>query len=303
MAGSFIQNIKEGFFKADILRRLIYINIGVFLVVNIYLIIVALSGNEAWLATTGTDLFLGSTSNIKNLIWRPWSVITYMFTHVDLWHIAWNLLIFYWFGRLFLEFIGQRKLLAVYLLSGISGFILYFIAFNIFDRLPVDSTIIGASAAIMGIVTAVATYMPNYKMNLLFLGPVKLQYIALVYVLIDLVSLRTMVNTGGHLGHLGGALYGFFWGMQMRTGKDIASGFEQFLDRFFTFFRGGGVPFSVIRNKKATRSNSFKSDEEFNAEKKKTQERIDAILDKISKAGYDSLTKAEKDFLFRHSKD
>ncbi len=302
MPESPLSNLSAGFKKSDMLRRLIYINIAVFLLINLYLILVKIFGLESWLQFTGADLFMASTSDISELILRPWSVITYMFAHKDVWHIAGNLLILYIFGQIFQDFVNQRKLLSTYLLGGLSGFLLYFIAFNLIDTLPVNSSIIGASAAIMAIVIGIATYMPNYKINLIFVGPIKLQYIALFYVILDLISIRDGNNTGGHIGHVGGALYGYFWGMQMRKGIDISQGFENFLDRFFLWFKPGGAKFRVIRNKKDTRSGRVKTDEEFNAEKKKNQERLDTILDKISKGGYDSLTSQEKEFLFRHSK-
>jgi len=284
------------------LRRLIYINLGVFLLINIYLLVVSLFDLNSWIQFAGEDLFFASTSRFSKLIMRPWSVVTYMFAHIGFWHILGNMIVLYVFGQIFQGFVSQRKLLSTYLLGGFAGFVLYFISFNLIEKLPIDSSIIGASAAIMAIVVGISTYTPNYKLNLLLIGPIKLQYIAMFYVVFDLVSIKEFNNTGGHIGHLGGALYGFIWGMQMRKGIDISQGFENFLDRFFTWIKPGGAAFRIIRNDKDTRSSRTKSDEEFNADKKKNQDRVDAILDKISKGGYDSLTSQEKDFLFRHSK-
>lgn len=302
MASNTLSKLKSAFFKADILRRLIYINAGIFLLINLYLIIAKLSGNTQWLAVTGQDLFLASTGDLSELILRPWSIITYMFTHVDPWHLIINMLVLYWFGSLFQQLIGQRKLLAVYLLGGLSGLLAFILAYNIFPTLGPGAHILGASAGVMSVMVGVAAYKPDLRMNLILIGPVKIMYIALVYVVLDFVSLRGNVNLGGHIGHLGGALFGFLWAMQFRNGNDIAVGFERLLDRFFTFFRPGGASFRVVRNKKKAQSNPrFQTDEEFNAQKKADQDRIDAILDKISKAGYDSLSKAEKEFLFKHS--
>jgi membrane associated rhomboid family serine protease len=233
------------------------------------------------------------------LLYRPWSVFTYMFTHIDFWHIFWNMFMLFVFGKIMMTFLGPRKLLSMYLLGGLAGFLLYIIAFNIFPALDVNSTIVGASAAIMAIVVAMAAYMPNYTLNLILIGPVKLQYIAMFYVVLDFVSIRMMENTGGHIGHLGGAVYGFVWGWNYRLGRDYSSWFELLLDRFFNLFKRGRGRFKVVK-KAGTRVP--KSDEDYNADKLKRQQRVDAILDKISKAGYDSLSKEEKDFLFKHSK-
>jgi len=294
-----MKRFRDSFQNADMLMKLIYINVTVFILVNIVLVVAQLSNNSGFILNHGEDLYLASTSNTTLLLSRPWSIITYMFTHIDFWHMFFNMLILFIFGRIFNSFLGQRKLLSIYLMGGVAGFLLYIISFNVLPALDPDSTIVGASAAIMAIVVALGVYVPNYTINLLLIGPIKMQYIALFYVVLDFVSLRFMDNTGGHIGHLGGAILGLVWAWNYKVNKDISLPVERFLDWFFNLFKPGKRKFKVVKN---AGTRVPKSDENFNADKKQRQQRVDAILDKISKAGYDSLSKEEKDFLFKHSK-
>lgn len=303
MKDSFAGAIRRSFDAGDMRMRLIYINIAVFLLINVVLVVVSLAGRQDWIMAHGADLYLGSTSLPGKLLMRPWSILTYMFTHIGFWHTFGNMIMLGVFGGIFEGFIGSRKLLSTYLLGGFAGFLLYFISFNLFPALDNNSIIVGASAAIMAIVVGLATYMPNFALNLILVGPVKMKYIAMIYVVYDFVSIQYFDNTGGHIGHLGGAAYGFVWAWNLQKGKDISRWFEGILDRIFTWFRPGGAKFRVIRNEGKTRSARVRSDEDFNYERKKRQERMDQLLDKISRSGYDSLTRAERDFLSKFGKD
>ncbi len=278
--------------------RLILINVTVFLVLH-------LVDLPFWLANAqAPDLvrWLKSTSDLGTLLYTPWTVVTYMFTHWDLMHIFFNLLVLWFAGRMFEDLLGPRRLLGNYLLGGIAGFALYLISYNffpVFARFSEGSTILGASAAVMGVFIGIAAYRPDMEVQLLLFGRIKLKWIALIYVVIDLISIHQGGNSGGHIAHLGGALYGYMASTQLRKGNDWSLGFVNFLDKLRApFIRNKGPKLRV--EKKFTRS-TVMQDASFNESKRNKQARVDAILDKISRAGYDSLSKDEKDFLFKAS--
>jgi len=286
-------DILRAFRAGTSLTRLIYINIAVFLVIVVVSIIAFLLDNPA-LSVKAVDL-LSVPASLKALLVRPWTIITYMFTHKDIWHILFNMLWLYWFGRIFLEYLDQRKLVAVYLLGGICGAIVYVLSFNIFPVYKVmlaESVAIGASASVMAIVIAIAAYVPNYTINLLFIGRIRIIYVALViFILTSAVDFS--VNSGGKLAHIGGALFGYLFTLNIRKGRDIGKGINRIIDFFATLFKPRSK-MKVTYRKPAT-------DYDYNKIKTEHQSRINHILDKISKGGYDSLTKEEKDILFKES--
>ena len=208
---SIIDEIKESFRKGTTLHKLIYLNLGLFLAVQIVRIVLYLSNSY--------DLFdnflnyLAIPANLEVLSKRPWTLVTYMFLHVDFIHILFNLLWLYWFGTLFLQELGLKKLLSTYLLGGFFGGVLYVLFYNIFpvfDQVKGNSIALGASASVMAIVVATATYQPERRMHLILIGPVKIVYIALfMFIFTSLVDFS--VNTGGKIAHIGGALTGFIF--------------------------------------------------------------------------------------------
>jgi hypothetical protein len=209
------------------------------------------------------------------------------------------MLYLYWFGRIFLSFLDQKKLLSVYLIGGLTGAAIFVFAFNIFpvfqESLPF-AVALGASASVMAVVFATVSYSPNYIVNLVFIGPVKLKYIALVFILIDIIQLP-QANAGGHLAHLGGAFYGWLFISQLRKGKDISLGFNQMMDTVFSWFKSK-------KKMKVTHKRARTADDKaYNKAKKQRQANLNEILEKISKSGYDSLSKEEKEILFKSSKD
>jgi len=286
-------DIKNTFHKGSSLTRLIYINIAVFILISLTAIIGFLLTNPV-LAEKSID-FLAVPSALGKLIIRPWTLITYMFLHKDIWHILFNMLWLYWFGTIFLQYLDQRKLVAVYLLGGISGAILYIASFNIFPAftgLVNESVAIGASASVMAVVIAIAAYVPDYTINLLLLGRVKLKYMALaIFVLTSFMDFS--VNSGGKLAHIGGAVFGYFYTLNLRQGKDLGKGINKIIDYIITIIKPGKK--MKVTYKKPS------DDYNYNKIKSEHQARINTILDKISKGGYDSLTKEEKDTLFRES--
>jgi len=284
--------LKQSFKSGNTLIKLLYINIAVFLAVKIIGVIFFLLSAEQ---TFSIANWFAVPADFSNLILKPWTIFTYMFLHVDFFHILFNMLWLYWFGVLFLSYFDEKKLLSLYLTGGLAGAALYILAFNIFpafsEVLPV-SFALGASASVIAIVIAVSVHAPDHTIHLLFLGPVKLKYIALVTIAIDILSIASS-NAGGHIAHLGGALYGYLFVQQYKKGKNINKGFDRFMDKLFSLFKPK-PKFKVTYKRPMT-------DIEYNKEKIKKKKDVDQILDKIAKSGYDSLTKKEKEILFKNS--
>jgi membrane associated rhomboid family serine protease len=286
-------DIKKTFRNGSNLTRLIYINIAVFILITI----VAITGfliNDPEISAKALNLF-SVPSSFKALLLRPWTLITYMFLHKDIWHILFNMLWLYWFGMIFLEYLDQRKLVAVYLLGGISGAVVYILSFNVFPAftgIVAESVAIGASASVMAIVIAIAAYVPDYTVQLFLFGRIKIKYMALaIFILTSVMDFS--VNSGGKLAHIGGAFFGYFYTLNLRQGRDIGNGFNRVIDFFATIFKPR-KKLKVTHKKAAT-------EYEYNKIKTEHQARINSILDKISKGGYDSLTKEEKETLFNES--
>jgi len=291
---SIVDEIKESFKQGGALTRLIYINLGVFVVIRVIYAILALMG--------GGDLgdliisWLSVPAHPSALLFRPWTIITYMFLHVDLIHILVNILYLYWFGRIFLNYFNPRQLLGVYFMGGIAGAALYILSYNIFPGLnsvAPSAVMMGASASVMAILFSAARYTPNLKVHLMFLGSVKLMHIALIMLVLDLISISNMSNTGGHLAHIGGALFGVFYASRLQKGKDTTLRFNRWMDKVATLF-------SRKNHMKVTHSSKKRpmSDMEYNSRKNNNQHNVDRILDKIKSKGYDSLSDEEKRTLF-----
>ncbi|MFT3885318.1 MAG: rhomboid family intramembrane serine protease [Flavobacteriales bacterium] len=282
-------------------KRLLLVNIGVFLLVT-------LVGLAGWLFGRN-DLddrllpYLMASGDPIWLLHRPWTVVTYMFTHQAVMHLFWNMLMFWFSGQLFQGLLGDKRLVGNYLLGGLSGFAFYLLGGFLPAHLGLASAypILGASAAVMAIFVGIATYQPNIEVNLFFLFTVRLKYVALVVVLLDLVGVRAGDNTGGHMAHLGGALYGFLAAKQLMQGRDWSGNFIEGLERIGDLIRGRKRARLKVAKGPARRTVRVVHDIDYNAAKRDKQERVDAILDKISRSGYDSLSKDERDFLFHAS--
>ncbi|MBN2863541.1 MAG: rhomboid family intramembrane serine protease [Bacteroidales bacterium] len=285
--------VKKSFVTGTALTRLIYINVIVFFIITVAVIIGFLLDNP-FIDPKIIDL-LAIPASLRILLVKPWTLITYMFTHKDIWHIVFNMLWLYWFGKIFLEYLDQRKLIAVYLLGGISGAIVYVFSFNIFPAftgIVAESVAIGASASVMAIVIAIAFYVPDYTIGLFIIGRIKIKYVALtIFILTSFMDFS--VNSGGKLAHIGGAFFGFVYVINLRKGRDISRGLNRILDFFATLFK-------PAKKMKVTYKKPV-SDYDYNKIKAEHQAKINLILDKISKGGYDSLTKEEKEMLFRES--
>lgn len=275
MAKSFIDDLKN----SNTLVKVIVANVLVFLVVNILIHIGGLHGFVGYLAISPNLGVFGT---------RFWTAFTYMFLHLDLGHVFWNMVWLYWMGRIFMEYMGGRRLFGVYVLGGLSGAFLFLALSQVFY---LGNGLVGASAGVMAVVVAAAVHRPNYIVHLLFIGPVRLKYIALIsFLLTTLIDFT--INTGGKVAHIGGALFGLLYGMQYNKGRDLSKGVTQLGNLFGS--KKSKSHLKVTYKKKL-------SDEEYNAHRVVEQQVIDAILDKISKSGYDSLSKKEKEILFRAS--
>jgi membrane associated rhomboid family serine protease len=289
-----LQDLKAYFRNNNILVKLILINVAVWVTIMILDVMFDLfkvpyiDNIIEWLAVP---------ASIGKLITRPWTVFTYMFLHYDLWHILFNMLWLYWFGRIFLQYLSDKQLLWTYILGGLAGALVYILSFNIFPKFQdvyISSMALGASASVMAIVVGISFYVPNFKINLIFIGPVKIVWVAVFSIVLDIFMVKS-ANSGGHLAHIGGAAWGYLFAYYLRHGKDITASLSDI--SFSSMFKRkpkSGFK-GVYSNDKPMK------DEDYNYEKKQQQKKIDHILDKISKSGYESLTKEEKELLFSAS--
>jgi len=286
------ENLRQTFLQGNAVIRLIYLNVAVYLLLQITVVVLKLFTLDGSFVFT----YLALPSSLEMLMYRPWTLLTYMFLHQDFFHILFNMLALYWFGRLFLSYFNEKQLFGLYVVGGLSAGLLYMIAYNVFPLFAGSSAVLmGASGSIMAVILAVAAYSPNVEMRFMLLGNLKLKYIALAVVLISFFGI-TSRNAGGEIAHLGGALYGYFFIVSLRHGKDSTRAVNRIIDFFVNIFRRRKLKVSKSpKNKKMT-------DEEFNMHKANNLEEINRILDKIKASGYSSLTETEKKKLFEQSK-
>jgi membrane associated rhomboid family serine protease len=288
---SLINDFRNTFRQGTMLKKLIIVNVAVFVLVQLALIILKLTGA----GTFGWPVYLELPSNLHALALQPWTVITYMFFHTDVWHIFFNMLCLFWFGQLFLICFSPKQLLGVYLFGGVAGAALYIASFNIFPyfaALKETTFLLGASGSIMAIIVAVGTYSPNYDVSLFLFGRVKLKYVAIITFLISLLGV-TGNNSGGELAHLGGALLGFWFARRIRSGKDITKQFNLLIDKTISLFERKPKKFNVTGHPKTDRT--------YRHEEHNHEEELNRILDKIKRSGYGSLSSDEKKTLFDRS--
>lgn len=294
--------LRSVFLGKNALSRLILINLAVFVFLSILSLGAFLfqSDSESVTLTPVSEIakWLAVPASFESLLQKPWTLISYMFLHQGLWHIFFNMLVLYLGGKIFMEYLGGKKLTATYLFGGIMGAVFYIIAFNIFPvfRNSVDQSILlGASASALAILAAVTTFIPNYSVSLFFFGRIKLKYIALIIVAIDLYMIDKS-NPGGHIAHLGGALWGFIYILFLKKGTDLSRVFVTVGQKISGIFK----PKPKLR---VSYSKKPINDDQYSALKVERQKKIDIILDKISKSGYESLTRDEKELLFKASKN
>ena len=292
----FLTKLRRSYAAGSLLTKLLYINVGMFIVVHAALIVLRLFNVEG----TSMLAFLQAPSDVGLLVRQPWTLLTYMFLHVDVLHLLFNMLWLYTFGRMFLLFFDGRRLVGVYLTGGIAGALFYVAAYAVFPyfrSMGAMSYLMGASASVMAIVFAVSFYRRDYAVELMFLGRVKLLYLALGVFAIDFFSI-TSSNAGGHIAHIGGALWGLLFALQLQRGRDLTAPINRLIDHLVNMKKrrpqrmkvvpgGGGRP---------------ESDSEYLARKRREADAIDTILDKLRRSGYESLTADEKKALFDASR-
>lgn len=287
---------KSSFRKGTSLTQLIYINIGIFVIFKLIDVVSILTGQgydfySIWLE------YAGVPADPEFLAYRPWTLLTYMFTQFEFLHLLFNMLWLYWFGTFFLDHFSSRKLLTVYLLGGISGAFLYILAYNTVPFLipsRLDTFAIGASASVMAIVFAVCTYLPKERIYIFLIGPVKLITLAIFTAVIDIISIPSG-NAGGHIAHLGGALFGYFFILGIKRDHDVTRVPALLLEKLKGIF-SHRKKMKVKYKKSVPEMN----DREYNEYKKERDKTINLILDKISHSGYESLTTEEKEILFKN---
>ena len=291
-----IDTIKNTFKQGNSLIKLIYINAGVFILLKLAIIILRLFN----ISGDGILESLEIPADLTQLLYRAWTPLTYMFLHEGFLHIFFNMFTLFWFGRIFLMFFSEKQLVGLYLIGGLFAAIVYVGAYNIFPYYaPVlhGVKLLGASGSIMAIIVATAFRSPDMGLQVLFLGNIKLKYIAVFFVLTSLFGI-TSNNGGGELAHLGGALAGYLFFVSLRQGKDLTKGVSSILDAIFNLFGPRRLKVKVNPNPRR----STMSDADFNIKKARKMADIDRILDKIKTSGYESLSAEEKKRLFDQGK-
>ena len=288
MANFIIEDFKNAWNKDNnALVKIILINVVVFVSASFIEIFLTLSG-----AGDAFKLFINKLmlpASFTTFITQPWSLISYFFLHLGFTHILWNMLFLYWFGKIIQDNIGNNAVISLYVLGGIIGGLSYMALFNIipyYDNRISESLMLGASAGVFSIVAGSATLLPNYTFYLLFLGPVRIKYIALFYILLSFLDV-TGSNAGGEIAHLGGAMIGYLFIRQLQNGVNMGEGVINIINFF-----------NKEKNKKKEENYSRTEETKYDI----SQDEIDKILDKISESGYSSLSKNEKEKLFNASK-
>ena len=281
---NWLDQIKDKYQTGTIVEKIIFINIALFILtylINTFSYLLKGDGNFVieWFALS---------PQFDTFITRPWTLITYGFLHSGFLHILFNLIFLYYIGNIFLDFFSKKQFITYYFLGIIFGGIIYLLSYNYLPALKNQQTIlVGASAGVIAILVGIASYIPNYALQFRFIGSIKLLYIAIGFVILDIVQIP-VDNAGGHLAHLGGAIIGFLLTTYFNQGKNINLWPENL------FQNKKDKPLKTVYKNKTSAKNSNPQEQ---------QKKIDAILDKISKSGYDTLSKEEKDFLFKAGKN
>lgn len=289
MFKSIIKEIQAAFDYGSMLTKIIIINVGVY-------VLTALLG--AFLPDIyGSYIlpYLALPGDLWTLLYRPWTIITHMFLHQGLWHMAMNMLILYWFGNIAGDLLGDRKILPVYFLGGLTGAVFYVLSYQFLPNI-VGIYALGASAAVLAIVFTAVFTAPDYLIHLILLGPVKIKYIGLTILFFDIIGTAGSSNTGGHIAHLGGSLFGILFVYLLRNGTDLSSWVYKYKDKKSKQSK------RKSKLKIAHRSEVLQTKKDLN-DKSSTTSEVDMILDKIKRNGYDSLTDEEKEILYRASKN
>ncbi|MBL7780878.1 MAG: rhomboid family intramembrane serine protease [Saprospiraceae bacterium] len=304
--GSIWEDIKYSFRMGNMVTRLAIVNFGVFVAVNLVKL-------TLWIANGGYGIpdyfddglyFFCMPAQWQTALFHPWGFFTSMFLHEDFWHVVNNLIFLYLFGTIAGDLIGNRRVFPIYLMGGLVGNVLFLLS-DFWMHYPIPYAL-GASGAVMALAGAVLILAPDYRVMLILLGQIKLKYIVLVMVLLDMVGIAHNSNSGGHIAHLGGFAMGVFFVYQLRDGKDLAVPFNNLFDRIMGWFSASKrKPSPPPRRPQPAMKTTFgnaKGNRASDTNDLSFQEKLDAILDKIKQQGYENLTTEEKDFLYEASK-
>ncbi|NNC94431.1 MAG: rhomboid family intramembrane serine protease [Chitinophagales bacterium] len=306
MNQSIWQELKYRYQNGGMITRLIFINLIVFVAYYGGVSIIWLFDNAFSDMIAGKLMsFISLPEDPATLVTRPWTFFTYMFMHSGLWHILFNLLVLYWFGSILTNYLSDRKVLPIYIYGGLFSGLLFIAAYNFLPTFAsVNGTLIGASGAVLAIVFAAATLVPDHSIHLLFVGAVRIKYIALIILLLQFINLKGG-NAGGNFAHIGGALFGFLFIKQLQNGRDWSIGFNWAVDKLSNLlnFNRKAPRIKIVYSDKEKASRKWVRKSKNKAEQTSRQDQIDQILDKINQSGYESLSKEEKDFLFRASRE
>jgi len=270
---SVLENIKGELQKHNTLTVLIIVNVSIFFILNI----------SSSIPNVNIAQYLALPLNLNKFVFKFWTLFTYMFSHKDLGHVFYNLLLLYFTAKTFLNFLNEKKLLYIYIMSGLSGAVSLLLLSAIMPLSFENSILIGASASVLGILTCLAVYIPNVEINIFGILPMKYKYYALlVFALTTIIDFN--INTGGKISHFGGAFFGLFFGYMLKNGHDLTN--------MKSLFKPEKSNLKIVHRNKSIHRNTTEDS---------NQETIDALLDKISKIGYENLSKDEKDKLFKFS--
>ncbi|MBQ8270326.1 MAG: rhomboid family intramembrane serine protease [Bacteroidaceae bacterium] len=293
------KKIYDVFCRENIVGKYIYANVAIYIIVAFIGVFATLFNAVSPVAEIVRWVEL--PASLQALLCRPWSIVTYMFVHEHMMHILLNMLALYAFGRIFLTFFSVRHFVGLYILGGIMGGIFFVLAFNLFPYFSniVDGAhLIGASASVLAVIVASAVRRPNYTVNVMFLGSMRLMTVAVITVVLSLLLLASE-NAGGNFAHLGGAFAGWLFAFMLNKGKDITLWINKTIDFFATLFKRAPKKnkpkFTFHRGGRA-------ADYEYNANKRKNEDEIDRILEKVKSGGYSSLSEEEKKRLFDASR-
>lgn len=286
------------------LVQLILINVVIFLVLLVTKVSLTMAQNPGYGFIMSQLLIPG---DINAFLHKPWTLFTYFFTHEEIFHILYNMLFLYWFGRLIDEYLGNRRLMGLYIMGGVAGGLLYLAMYNLvpyFQSQADTARMLGASAAAFSVAVGAATLLPNYTFHLLFFGPVRIKYIVFFFIILS-VAQSAGLNAGGNLAHLGGALMGFAYVKLLQNGTDLGRPIYWLADGWSNLLR----PKPAVKVSYRQRSNANTQASTYvssagsatSAASTPDQDEVDTILDKISRSGYESLTREEKQKLFRAS--
>lgn len=311
MVRSIANDIRHQFQSGNMITRLIIVNVVLFLIIMLFKLVLTLGQGFEEGGMSTHIIYMNVVKYLclsSDLLWdakHPWTIFTYMFTHEGVMHILFNMLILYWFGRIAGDLLGDHRMLPLYLYSGLAGALVYLItAPMIYSG---ETQLLGASGAVMGIVAAAAMTAPDYQMRLLFLGDVRLKYIFVGLLVLDLIAIANLGNVGGHMAHLGGAAFGLLYVRMLRQGIDMTSGFQRLMRLFDRPTRRPHPPVRrrvplEIRHRSQVSTSASSMVVPDGGQDEDNQDRLDAILDKIKRSGMSSLSEEEKQFLHEASK-